>query len=395
MFENYLTSEMTGCLGARDTFEARVAARADEGVVMAYRGDCDGLVGTAYLLHTLRGHGVDVSRSRLLWVPAEDHEYLQLRAFLKAQRPAFLITLALPLENSPEALADMAESVSQGVFCFDHHLAHSIPTMDHVVVVNPTPTLELARSKPMPASLFGYLCAERAGRDVAPWLVGVALLDEGVEERMTAFYEELSRLHDLPSPGMVGGPGGLRGTVYGRIARLLAANFASREPDHVALDLAFSVVKGVLPGPDELLDAASEKLARTSNAVTTEVRRHIDTWRQRIAAYLKEERFVKVEVVSDFTVAGPVAAMLVTHFPDKLFVTYATRGTSAVVELRGAADGTDLLSALAGASEKVPVHCYFSQPGGAAATLPAEGLTDLLDALGAKLDPNWVEDDED
>ena len=56
MFDNYLSSEMTGCLGAWDTFEARVAARADEGVVLAYQGSCDGLVAAAYLLHTLRGH---------------------------------------------------------------------------------------------------------------------------------------------------------------------------------------------------------------------------------------------------------------------------------------------------------------------------------------------------
>ena len=65
---------------------------------------------------------------------------------------------------------------------------------------------------------------------------------EGVEEQMSSFFEELSRLHDLPSPGMVGGPAGLRQTVYGRISRLLSSNFAAREPEHTSLDLALQVI---------------------------------------------------------------------------------------------------------------------------------------------------------
>lgn len=394
MFDNYLTSEMTGCLGAWDTFEARVAARADEGVVMAYHGDCDGLVAAAYLIHTLRGHGVDVPKSRLLWVPREDHDYAQLRAFLRAQRPAFLITLSMPVENAPEALADMADAVGQGVFCFDHHIAREIPARDKVVVVNASPTLDLARSKPMPAALFGYLCAERAGRDAAPWLVGVALLAEGFAEPMSFFFEEMSRLHDLPSPGMVGGAGGLKQTVYGRIAKLLEANFSAREPDHVALDLAMDVLRGAHPGPDELLDAASERLARTSNGVTTEVRRHIDVWRQRITAYLASEPFVKVEVQSDMSVAGPVASVLLGHFPDKTFVTYSSRAGTSLLELRGPEGCPDLTHVCSEAAEKVPFHVWGGSKREATAVVAEANLSAALDALSAKLDPNWDDDDD-
>jgi hypothetical protein len=395
MFEKYLTSGMTGCLGAWDTFEARVTARADEGVVMAYRGDCDGLVAAAFLLHTLHGHGVEVPRSRLLWVSTDDHDYVGLRSFLREQRPAFLITLGLPLENAPTALADLVDNVTQGLFCFDHHFAAEIPTVERLVVVNPSPTVELARTKPMPASLFGYLCAERAGREAAPWLVGVALLAEGIEEQVPFFYEELSRLHDLPSPGMVGGPAGLRQTVYGRIGRLLAANFAAREPDHFALDLALGVIRGDLPGPDELLDAAGDRLARLSNTVTTEVRRHIDTWRQRIAAYLASEPLVKLEVPSDYAVTAPVASILLSHFPDKTFATYSIRGGSAQVEVRGPETGPNVLDAMADVATRVPLQCWSGQATSASATLAREHVSSLLEALSAKLDPNWSGDDED
>jgi hypothetical protein len=395
MLDNYLSSEMTGCLGAWDTFEARVAARADEGVVLAYQGSCDGLVAAAYLLHTLRGNGVDVPRSRILWVPTEDHSYEQLRSFLRQQRPAFLISLGMPVQNAPEALDDMVNSVSQGMFVFDHHHASETPTRDHLVVLNPTPTMEQAQAKPMPSSLFGYLCAERAGRDVAPWLVGVALLDEGVEEQMNFFYEELSRLNDLPSPGMVGGAAGLRQTIYGRISRLLVSNFAGRESEHTALDLAQQVLRGQLPGPDELLDAAGERLARLANTVTTEVRRHIDTWRQRITAYLKDETFVKLEIPSELSVAGPVAAILQGHFPEKIIVTYTRRGASAQVELRGPKEGANLAAAVDEVAQTLPVHCYRGQATTASLTVAEENLLAILDGLSAKLDPNWEEDDED
>jgi hypothetical protein len=393
MFDNYLTTEMTGCLGAWDTFEARVSARPDEGVVMAYQGNCDGLVAAAYLQHTLRAAGVEIPRSRLVWVPVEDHEYHHLRSYVREQKPGFLITLSMPIESSPEALAEVVDSVQQEVFCFDHHVVGDIPSVDRLIVANPTPTLDLARTKPMPASLFGYLCAERAGHDAAPWLVGVGLLDEGVEEQMTFFYEELSRLHDLPSPGMVGGPGGLRQTIYGRITRLLNANFAAREPEHLALKLAKDVLGGKLPGPDELLDASSDRLARMSNQVTTEVRRHIDTWRQRINAYLVNEPLVKVEVPSEHSVAGPVASLLLQHFPDKVFVTYATRAGSALLELRGPSGGADLLTVLDDVSKMVPLHTYSGQKTTATAVCSDDKLQDVLEALSSKLDPDW--DDED
>ena len=239
-------------------------------------------------------------------------------SFLRQQRPAFLITLGLPDQDASETLDDIVESVGQGVFVFDHHLAADAPDEDRLVVVNPTPTIEQAMAKPMPSSLFGYLCAERAGRDMAPWLVGVALLDEGVEEQMTFFYEELSRRHDLPSPGMVGGTAGLRQTVYGRISRLLVSNFAGRESEHLALDLAMQVLRGQLPGPDELLDAAGERLARLANTVTTEVRRHVDTWRQRIGAYLQDETFRENRGgVRDTASRVPVASVLQGSLPRK------------------------------------------------------------------------------
>jgi hypothetical protein len=395
MFDNYLSSEMTGCLGAWDTFEARVAARADEGVVLAYQGTCDGLVAAAYLLHTLRGHGVDVPRSHVMWVGAEDHEYLQLRAFVRQQRPAFLITLGLSVENSPATLADFVESVGQRIFVFDHHIAHPHDSFERLVVVNPTPTAELAKTKPMPASLFGYLCAERAGRDGAPWLVGVALLDEGVEEQMTFFYEELSRLHDLPSPGMVGGAAGLRQTVYGRLSRLLASSFVARESDQVSLELVSQVLANQLPGPDELLDAAGEKLARLANTVTTEVRRHIDVWRQRITAYLVDQPFVKVEVPSDFSVAAPVASILQSHFPDKTVVIYSKRGGSARIEIRAPQGGRDVAEALDEAARRFDVHCHGGQRTSASATIAADLLPSILDVLSSRLDPNWQDDDDD
>lgn len=396
MFDNYLNSEMTGCLGAWDTFEARVAARAEDGVVLAYHGTCDGLVAAAYLLHTLRGNGVDVPRSRILWVGTDDHAYGQLRSFLRQQRPAFLITLGFPVENSPEALADMVACVGQGVFVFDHHYAGSIPAMEKLVVVNPTPTVELSKTKPMPSSLFGFLCAERSGRDVAPWLVGVALLDEGVEEQMSSFFEELSRLHDLPSPGMVGGPAGLRQTVYGRLSRLLSSNFAAREPEHTSLDLALQVLRNQVPGPDELLDAASERLARLANTVTTEVRRHNDTWRQRINAYLKDAPFVKIEIPSSYAVTGPVATILQVHFSDKSVVVYSRREATARVEVRcPPAEGRDLAAVFAAAAAKLPLHCYAAQATSAGTTLRVEHLDALLDLLSAALDPDWSADDED
>jgi hypothetical protein len=395
MFDNYLSNEMTGCLGAWDTFEARVAARADEGVVLAYQGSCDGLVAAAYLLHTLRGNGVDVPRSCIVWVPTEDHEYQQLRSFLRQQRPAFLITLGIPIESSPEALKEMVESVGQGMFVFDHHLASSIPSHDRLVVVNPTPTSELLRGKPMPSALFGYLCAERAGRDVAPWLVGVALLDEGVEEQMSFFYEELSRLHDLPSPGMVGGPAGLRQSIYGRISRLLSANFTAKEPEHISLNLALRVLGGELPGADELLDSASEKLARLANTVTTEVRRHVDTWRQRISAYLFQETFVKIEVPSDMSVAGPVASILQTHFPEKVFVTYTIRGGSARVEIRGPKEGKDVGKVIQEIPETTPLFSEVCQKTMAGATVAEKQLEQLLDQIRSTLDPNWDDDDDE
>lgn len=386
---------MTGCLGAWDTFEARVAARADEGVVLAYQGTCDGLVAAAYLLHTLRGNGVDVPKSRILWVPTEDHEYQQLRSFVRQQRPAFLIVLGLAVENSPEAVEDLVSSVSQGVFVFDHYVGTKAPTLDKLVVVNPTPTAELARTKPMPSSLFGYLCAERAGRDIAPWLVGVALLDEGVESQMTFFYEELSRLHDLPSPGMVGGPSGLRQTIYGRISRLLTSNFAAREPDHTSLDFAMQVLRNQLPGPDELLDAASERLARLANTVTTEVRRHIDTWRQRINAYLQDVPFVKVEIPSEFSVAAPVSSILQSHFPEKIVLIYTKKGGSARIELRAPAEGGDVGVALDEVAQNVEVHSYTGQKSAACAVVSLDHLDALLEGLSAKLDPNWIDDDDD
>jgi len=395
MFDNYLSSELTGCLGAWDTFESRVGARGDDGIVLAYQGNCDGLVSAAYLLHTLSGSGVDVPRSRILWVPAEDHEYDQLRAFLRQQQPAFLITLGMPVQNSPDALADMVESVRQSVFVFDHHATAEIPTMDKLVVVNPTPTPELAKSKPMTAALFGYLCAERAGREAAPWLVGVALLDEGVEEPMTFFFEELSRLHDLPSPGMVNGTGGLRNTIYGRISRLLVANFAARVPEHVALDLAMQVLRHQLPGADELLDAASERLARVANTVTTEVRRHIDMWRQRINAYLKDEPIVKIEIPSEFDVAAPVSAIMHNNFSEKTVIIYSKRGNSARVELRGPDEGPDLGVAMEEASQTVKIHSYTGNKTVAGATVAVENLDALLDALSSKLDPNWDDDDDE
>lgn len=395
MFDNYLSSEMTGCLGAWDTFEARVAARADEGVVLAYQGSCDGLVAAAYLLHTLKGSGVDIPRSRIVWVPVEDHEYEQLRSFLRHQRPAFLITLGLPVEGAPEALNEMVESVGQGMFVFDHHPAQSIPSHERLVVVNPTPTVELLRSKPMPSSLFGYLCAERAGREAAPWLVGVALLDEGMEEQMSFFYEELSRLHDLPSPGMVGGPAGLRQSIYGRILRLLSANFSARESEHISLDLALKVLQGDLPGADELLDSASERLARLANTVTTEVRRHVDTWKQRISAYLYQEPFVKIEVPSEFGVAGPVASILNTHFPGKTFVTYTTRGSSARVEIRSSEGSQDLGAVVGEAHERIPTFSEICQPAMAGVTVGETHLDQVLDFFRSKLDPNWEDDDED
>lgn len=395
MFDNYLSSEMTGCLGAWDTFEARVTARADEGVVLAYQGSSDGLVAAAFLLHNLRGHGVEIPRSCIVWVPVEDQEYHQLRSFLRQQRPAFLITLGVPVENAPEALEEIVGSVGQGVFVFDHHQMGETPHQDKLVVVNPTPTVELARTKPMPSSIFGYLCAERAGREATPWLVGVSLLDEGVEEQMTFFYEELSRLHDLPSPGMVGGAAGLRQTVYGRISRLLTSNFTAREPEHIALDLALQALRGSLPGADELLEASSEKLARLANSVTTEVRRHVDTWRQRITAYLKDESFVKIEVPSELGVAGAVAAILQGHFSDKIFVTYTRRGGSARVELRGPAEGKNLSVVLEEVFEQVPVQSLTCQRSIAGITVAEEQLEDLLDALRSKLDPNWDDDDDE
>jgi hypothetical protein len=396
MFDNYLSSEMTGCLGAWDTFEARVASRAEEGVVLAYHGTCDGLVAAAYLLHTLRGNGVDVPKSRILWVGTDDQTYEQLRSFLRQQRPAFLITLGFPVENSPEALADMVACVGQGMFVFDHHYAHSIPAMEKLVVVTPTPTVELAKTKPMPSSLFGFLCAERSGRDVAPWLVGVALLDEGVEEQMSSFFEELSRLHDLPSPGMVGGAAGLRQTVYGRLSRLLSSNFAAREPEHTSLDLALQVLRNQIPGPDELLDAASERLARLANTVTTEVRRHNDTWRQRINAYLKNAPFVKIEIPASYAVTGPVATILQGHFADKTVVVYSQRGATARVEVRcPPAEGRDLGAVFANAATKIPLHCYAAQALAGGTTIRAEHLDKLLDILSAALDPDWSADDED
>lgn len=395
MFDNYLSSEMTGCLGAWDTFEARVAARADEGVVLAYHGTCDGLVAAGYLLHTLRGNGVDVPKSRILWVATEDHTYDQLRSFLRQQHPAFLITLGISVENSAEALEDMVSNVGQGVFVFDHHIASDIPSMDKLVVVNPTPSAELIKTKPMPASLFGYLCAERSGRDVAPWLVGVALLDEGVEKQMSFFYEEMSRLHDLPSPGMVEGPSGLRQTIYGRISRLLSSNFAARDPDHNSLDLTLQVLRNQIPGADELLDAASERLARLANTVTTEVRRHIDTWRQRINAYLKDELFVRVEIPSSFSVSAPVASILQHHFPEKTIIIYTKREPSARVEIRGPAESADLGVALQEVAKKVGVHCYMGHKNSGGATVSIENLETFLDALSAQIDPNWEDDDED
>ena len=247
----------------------------------------------------------------------------------------------------------------------------------------------------MPSSIFGYLCAERAGREATPWLVGVSLLDEGVEGQMTFFYEELSRLHDLPSPGMVGGASGLRQTVYGRISRLLTSNFTAREPEHIALDLALQVTRGNLPGADELLEAASERLARLANSVTTEVRRHVDTWRQRITAYLKDETFVKIEVPSDLGVAGTVASILQTHFPDKIFITYTKRGGSARVELRGPAEGRNLSEVLDEVFQEVPIHSLTCQQSIAGATVAEEQLEDLLDTLRSKLDPNWDDDDDE
>jgi hypothetical protein len=397
MFDNYLSSEMTGCLGAWDTFEARVASRAEEGVVLAYHGTCDGLVAAAYLLHTLRGNGVDVPKSRILWVGSDDHTYEQLRSFLRQQRPAFLITLGFPVENSPEALADMVGCVGQGVFVFDHHHhTGAVATMDKLVVVNPTPSVELAKTKPMPSSLFGFLCAERSGRDVAPWLVGVALLDEGVEEQLSSFFEELSRLHDLPSPGMVGGPAGLRQTVYGRISRLLSSNFAAREPEHTSLDLAMQVLRNQVPGPDELLDAASERLARLANTVTTEVRRHIDTWRQRITAYLKDALFVKIEIPPAFAVTAPVASILQGHFPEKTVVVYSRRGSTARVEVRcPPAEGRDVAAIFANAASRIPLHCYSAQAVSGGTTVGVEHLNELLDVFGAALDPSWSDDDDD
>ncbi len=395
MFDNYLSSEMTGCLGAWDTFESRVAARADEGIVVAYQGTCDGLVAAAYLLHTLRGNDVDVPRSRIMWVGIEDHEYIHLRSFVRQQRPAFLVTLGLSVENNTEALADLVDSVGQRMFVFDHHIARQIETMDRLMVVNPTPTAEIARTKPMPSSLFGYLCAERAGRDVAPWLVGVALLDEGVEEQMTFFYEELSRLHDLPSPGMVGGASGLRQTIYGRISRLLTSNYAARVSDHTSLELATQVLKNQLHGPDELLDAASDKLARLANTVTTEVRRHIDVWRQRISAYLIDEPFVKVEVPSDFAVTAHVASILQSHFPEKTVLIYSKRGGSARIEIRVAKDGPDAGEAVDAVANEIELHCHGGQKASAGATVSVDKLESVLDKLSAKLDPNWEEDDED
>jgi hypothetical protein len=395
MFDNYLTSEMTGCLGAWDTFESRVASRSDEGVVLAYHGTCDGLVAAAYLLHTLRGNGVDVPKSRILWAVSEDHQYEQLRSFLRQQKPAFLITLGISVENSPEALADMVDNVGHGVFVFDHHITTGIPSMPKLVVVNPTPTSEHIRTAPMPASLFGYLCAERSGRDVAPWLVGVALLDEGLEDNLTFFFEELSRLHDLPSPGMVGGASGLRQTIYGRISRLLSSNFAAREPDHTALDLTLQVLKNQLPGPDELLDGASERLARLANTVTTEVRRHIDTWKQRINAYLADESLVKIEIPSSLSVAAPVASILQGHFSEKTIAIYSKRGSTVRVEIRGPQDGKDLGVAMDEVVTKVPVHCYSGNKNVASVIVADEHIESLLDGISAQLDPNWEEDDDD
>jgi hypothetical protein len=352
-------------------------------------------VAAAYLLHTLRGNGVDVPHSCILWVPVEDRVYQQLRSFLRQQRPAFLITLGIPLENTPGALDDVVDCVSQGTFVFDHHLAATVPAHERLVVVNPSPTPELSRARPMPASLFGYLCAERAGRDVAPWLVGVALLDEGIEEQVAFFYEELSRLHDLPSPGMVGGPGGLRQTVYGRISRLLTANFSAREPDHISLDLALQVLGGTLPGTDELLEIASERLARLANSVTTEVRRHVDTWRQRITAYFRDERFVKIEVPSELNVAAPVASVLATHFPEKTFITYTDRGGSARVEIRSPSGGPDLGAVLTSLPGDLASHSVVCQRSVAALTVSSDQLERLLDALRSKLDPTWSDDEDE
>jgi hypothetical protein len=176
---------------------------------------------------------------------------------------------------------------------------------------------------------------------------------------------------------------------------LLTSNFAAREPDHTSLDFALQVLRNQLPGPDELLDAASERLARLANTVTTEVRRHIDTWRQRINAYLLDVPFVKVEIPSDLNVAAPVASILQSHFPEKTVIIYTKRGGAARVELRSPEGGKDVGAALNEVAQSVKVHSYTGQKNAAYAIVDLEHLEDLLEGLSAKLDPNWIDDDDD
>lgn len=362
------------CIGKWNNFLNSIQPSEKVGVI--FHGDMDGLVGATYISQVLQKRFQSLSVS-LFWISTDEYDFLSLKKWISETKLDKLAIVDISIENHVSTLEFIRSKVRSTVFIYDHHILQNKSYPENFIVANPTPQKLLKGELPVPSFSFSYKLAQNNNLSFPDWLLILSIFSEGVDNY---YVEDLRVLYSKLGFNLADGANQYRKSDISRIAKLVNAEFSSDEKSCFSLEVFSRVAQGEIQNFKNAYLQLKEKIGFIADDRSNEITKCIDEWKKKLeVSPLKEDIVIFIPVTSRYSIAGPVASILRGQFPDKVFISYTIKDSTAIIEMRTRNDThLNFVTILTRISEKIEFINFGGHPPAAGASLHKNRLGDFL-----------------